>query len=227
MVRVLSLGGSVIVPDKIDYNYLMKFRSFIVDYAKKEKIVIVCGGGHTARVYIKPLERAKISRRIRGYIGIRVTRLNAWLLIDLFQGKCASTVAKSLEHVKELLKKNRVVIAGGLSYVAESSSDASAVQIAHMLKSDFINITNVKGIYNKNPKLKRAKFIPYMSFSQLYEKLKKIGFRPGQHGVLDLHASELIKKYKIKTYVIGKNLDNLKKLLEKSKFIGTVISDKD
>jgi len=226
MVVVLSLGGSVIVPDKVDYNYLTRFRRFIINYAKKEKIVIVCGGGHTARVYIKPLERAKVDKKIRGYIGIRVTRLNAWLLINLFQGNCAPTVSKSLEHVKELLKKNRVVITGGLSYVVESSSDASAVQIAHMLKSSFINITDVKGIYNKNPKLKGAKFISYMTFDQLYDKLKKIGFRPGQHGILDLHASELIKKYGIKTYVLGKNLNNLKKVLEKKKFVGTVISDK-
>ena len=227
MVKVFSLGGSVIVPGDIDYGYLMKFRRFIVSYAKHEKVVIVCGGGHTARIYIKSLQKAKLDRKISGYIGIRVTRLNAWFVINLFggNGNCVPRVAKSLEEVASLLEKYSIVITGALRYGPESSSDASAAEIAHMLKSEFINITNVNGVYNKDPRLKDAKFIGHMTFDELYRSLRKIGFTPGQHGILDFYSAKLIKKYKIRTYITGKNLNNLKRLLHKKKFIGTVIDD--
>ncbi|MEK6826094.1 MAG: UMP kinase [Nanoarchaeota archaeon] len=224
MVKVISLGGSVIVPDEVSYEYLVKFRGLIINHSKKEKIVIVCGGGHTARIYIKPLQKANVNVKLQGLIGIRVTRLNAWLLIDLFKGKSAPVVGKSLNHVKELLKRHKIVISGGLSYDPKSSSDASAVQIANMLNADFINITNVKGVYDKHPKLKGAKFIQCMTFNQLYKMTSAIGFKPGQHGILDVHAASLIKKHNIETYIVGSDLGNLKKILNGKKFVGTIIS---
>ena len=52
MVKVLSLGGSLIIPDNISYQFLEKFKKLIKKYAEKEKIIIVCGGGQTARKYI-------------------------------------------------------------------------------------------------------------------------------------------------------------------------------
>jgi len=226
MVKVFSLGGSVIVPGDVDYGYLMQFKKFIVRYSKREKVVVVCGGGHTARTYMKPLQRSRLGQKIIGYIGIRVTRLNAWMVINLFNGECAPRVAKSLSEVRLLLKKYNVIITGALRYKPHSSSDASAVEIAHFLKSDFINITNVDGAYDRDPKLKGARFIKNMTFLQLYRFLSERGFKPGQHGILDVYAGKLIKKYEIRTYIVGKNLSNLKKLLENKKFIGTVIGDR-
>ena len=52
---------------------------------------------------------------------------------------------------------------------------------------------------------------------------KRIPYKPGQHFVLDQHAAEIIKKHKIKTYIIGPNLRNLNNLLNGKKWIGTVI----
>mgnify|MGYP001586571056 FL=1 len=41
--------------------------------------------------------------------------------------------------------------------------------------------------------------------------------------VLDPLAAKTVIKYKIKTYIIGPDLKNLKKLLEGKNFVGTVI----
>ena len=212
------------MPDRINYKYLLKFKKLIVDYSKKERIIIVCGGGKTARDYIGPLQKLHLGNKLECYIGIRVTRLNAWLLINLFQGKSAPILAKSYKEVKYLLKRYNVIIIGGLGYQLDGTSDTSAVSLAKMLKSDFINITNVKGVYDKNPKFGDAKFIPKMTFNQLYNLLSKVRFKPGQHTILDFESAKILKKNNIKTYVIGPNLKNLKKLLNKKKFTGTIIS---
>lgn len=44
-VIVLSLGGSVFLPDNIDVNFLLKFRKLIRAYLNKYKFAIITGGG--------------------------------------------------------------------------------------------------------------------------------------------------------------------------------------
>ncbi|MBI2499711.1 UMP kinase [Candidatus Woesearchaeota archaeon] len=223
MVKVISLGGSLIIPNEIDSNYLNKFKKVIIKYSKKEKFVIVCGGGRTARIYINALRKNKINEKILGYIGIRITRLNAWLLINLFKNKVSANLAKSLKEVKNLLNKKNIVIVGGLRYKSNNTSDGTAATIASILKCDFINMTNVKGLYSKNPKLKGAKFIPKITFDDFYKIANKIKYKAGQHFVLDQSAAKIIKENKIKTYIISGDLKNLEKLLKEKKFMGTVV----
>ena len=54
--------------------------------------------------------------------------------------------------------------------------------------------------------------------------VNKMKFRSGQHYILDQKAAQIIKKYKIKTIIIGNNIKNLNNILSKKKFIGTVIN---
>ena len=222
-IVVISLGGSLIVPNKINDSYIEKFKQTLLKF-KEYKFVIVAGGGLTARTYIDALERQKINKRIQALIGIRITRLNAWTLINLFKGNCARNIAKSLKEVKSLLNKNRIVIAGGLRYMDENTSDGTAASIANLLKANLINMTNVNGLYNKEPKLRGAKLIRKISLERFDKIVKKIKYHPGQHFVLDQHASDIISKNNIKTYIIGSNLNNLERLIKNKRFLGTTIS---
>src|SRR3989344_2249194 len=223
MVKVISLGGSLIVPNEINSEYLNRFKEVIIKYSKREKFVIVCGGGRTARIYINALRNNRINEKILDYIGIRITRLNAWLLINLFGKEVSANLGKSLKDVENLLNKKNIVIVGGLRYKPYNTSDGTAATIASMLKCDFINMTNVKGLYNKNPKLKGAKFIPKITFDDFYKTANKIKYKAGQHFVLDQSAAKIIKENKIRTYIISKDLKNLEKILKEKKFIGTVV----
>ena len=222
-IAVISLGGSLIVPDKINDSYIKKFKQTLLKF-KEYKFIIVAGGGLTARTYIDALERQKIDKKTQALIGIRITRLNAWTLINLFKGDCASSIAKSLKEVKSLLNKNNIVIVGGLRYIEENTSDGTAASIANLLKADLINMTNVNGLYDKDPKLKGAKLIRNISFERFDKIVKKIKYHPGQHFVLDQHASDIISKNNIKTCIIGPNLDNLERLIKNKGFLGTTIS---
>ena len=50
----MSLGGSVIAPDKIDVSFLKNFKKIINKYTGKGyKFAIICGGGKIARDYQK------------------------------------------------------------------------------------------------------------------------------------------------------------------------------
>jgi uridylate kinase len=44
-VIVVSLGGSIIIPDKVNTEFLKEFKKVILSNEKNYKFVIVCGGG--------------------------------------------------------------------------------------------------------------------------------------------------------------------------------------
>jgi len=50
---IISLGGSLLVPEGIDADFIAKFKKFIVAHIKKGyRFILVTGGGKTARRYI-------------------------------------------------------------------------------------------------------------------------------------------------------------------------------
>jgi uridylate kinase len=130
-----------------------------------------------------------------------------------------------MNQVKNLLKKNDFVFCGALRYKERQTSDSTSANLAGYFKTDFINLTKVTGLYNKNPLTnKDARFIPKISWQAFFKMANKIKFQPGQHFVLDQNAAKTIMENKIKTYIIGRNLKTLKAVLNGKKFKGTIIA---
>lgn len=227
-VVVLSLGGSMIIPKNINVKYLREFKKVVQRNTGKYKFVVVCGGGSTAREYIGGLAKEKVPRKkyFQGLLGISTTRLNARFMTYFFGRDANKGVAHDMKDVKNLLKLYDVVFCGALRYAENETSDGTSAKLANFFKTDFINITNVKGLYDKNPvKYKNAKFISKISWKDFHKMATGQGFKPGQHFVLDQTASKIIMKNKITTYIIGKNLKQLNNLLSGKKFKGTEIGE--
>lgn len=222
---VISLGGSLINPREIDYNFIKNFKRIISSLTKSYKFIIVTGGGKTARIYIDALSKEGVNEKLKSLIGIRITRLNAWFMTNFFGESCSKTIAKSLKDLENLITKNKIVFCGALRYEPHNTSDGTAAKIANHFKAEFINLTNVNGLYTKDPrKFKDAKFISKISLKDFHNITKKIKYKSGQHFVLDQNAAEIIKINKIKTVILnGNNLINLKNYLENKNFTGTII----
>ncbi len=223
-IAVISLGGSLIVPEKVDFKFLKKFREALRRHYAKYKFIIVCGGGTVARKYIAILKENKSSEKDLSLAGIMATRMNARVVMRLFGKEANDTLPMNMNEVVSNLHKNSVVVCGALRYAEKSTSDGTAAKLAHLLKAEFINMTNIKGLYSSNPFIhKNAKFIPIIGWKEFEKMADKSKYQPGQHFVLDQQAAKIIKKNKIKTYIIGPNGSNLSKILNKKKFTGTLI----
>ncbi len=225
-VVVISLGGSLIIPDKINIHFLKEFRKTIRKNERHYKFVIVCGGGYTARNYINGLNDVAHLEYFQGLLGIASTRLNARFMSYFFGKEANEGIPMDMIHVQNLLKKNNIVFCGALRYAENETSDATAAKLTRYFETVFINLTDVAGLYNKDPKkFKNAEFIPEISHKNFYEMTRKINFKPGQHFVLDQEAAVIIKKYNIKTFILGKDLKQFDNLLNGKHFIGTIIED--
>ncbi len=226
MIVVISLGGSLIIPEKVNEKFLEDFKKVILKNTKKYRFVIVCGGGKTARNYIKGLEEQKIKNKeyLQSLLGVSATRLNARFMTYFFGDDANKGIPHEIKDVENLLKKNRIVFCGALRYAKNQTSDSTAAKLANYFNCDFINLTDVNGLYDKNPKrFKNARFIPEISHKNFLKMSEKIKFEPGQHFVLDQTAAKIIKKHNVKTFIIGPNSDNLDNVLNGKHFIGSVI----
>jgi uridylate kinase len=223
-VIVISLGGSLIIPDFVDIEFLKKFKETIKKNIKNYKFVIVCGGGSIARKYISALREIGVNEKLQSMSGISATRMNARFMTYFFGKDASQGIPHDMKQVKGLLAKHDVVFCGALRYEPKQTSDATSAQLANYFQTDFINLTNVPGLHDKNPKeFKNAKFIPKISWVDFYKMANKQKFKPGQHFVLDQSASKIILKNKIKTYILGKDVKQFDALLNNKKFKGTII----
>ena len=225
-VIIISLGGSLIVPNKINIEFLNEFKKILLKHQRKYNFVVVCGGGNTARTYIKGLENEKIKKKefFQGLLGISTTRLNARFMTYFFGENANKGIPHDMKEIKNLIKIYHVVFCGALRYAKDETSDSTAAKLARYFRTIFINLTNIKGLYDKNPKkFRSAKFIPEINHKDFLKIAKKIGFKPGQHFVLDQNAARIIKKYNIPTYILG-DVKQLNNVLNKKHFVGTLIS---
>lgn len=224
-VIVLSLGGSLIIPEEIDLKFLREFKKIILRNIKKHKFLIVCGGGSIARKYIYALRNEKLAEKLQSFAGISATRTNARFMTYFFNKDAEYGIPHTKKTLKKYLRKHDVVFCGALEYKPEQTSDSTAAELARIFKTEFLNLTNVSGLYNKNPKEhKDAKQIPRINWEQFQKLAGKSKYQPGQHFVLDQTAAEIIRKNKINTYILGKDLKQLENVLRKKKFKGTLIS---
>lgn len=211
---VISLGGSVIIPDKLDTKFLGRFNALIRKYPKN-RFVIICGGGKLARDLQKMAEGA--SEKDLDWLGIYATRMNALSL-------------KKALHIRNKIITNpnepvrfieNVVIAAG--WKPGFSTDYDAVLLAKNIGADtVINMTNVDYVYDQDPKLKGAKPIKETTWNEL-RKLVGSRWTPGLNMPFDPVASKEAERLKMKVVVVGKDLRNLENLFNKKRFKGTVI----
>lgn len=178
-IIVISLGGSLIVPEKVDLRILKNFKKVLKKNCQKYKFVVVCGGGSVARKYISALKEINANEKLQSLAGISVTRTNARFMSYFFNQDPGKGIPHKMRHIKKYLKKQDIVFCGALEYKPHQTSDSTAADIAKKFNSVFINLTNINGLYTDNPLTnKNAKFIPEISWENFNKIANKIKFRP-------------------------------------------------
>lgn len=222
---ILSVGGSLIVPDEINLNFLKKFRALVLGKIKAgNKFVIVCGGGSVARRYQKAIRFLEnFTLEDLDWIGIYATFLNALLVKTALSPMCHWQVLSNPHEKRKLDLFKPILVAGGYRPGWSTDFDAVTFAVTYGART-VINLSNIDYVYTKDPKkFKDAKPIEKISWSD-FQKIVGTEWKPGINVPFDPVAAKLAKKQKIRVIILnGGNLKNLDNCLEGRKFIGTVI----
>lgn len=223
-LSIISLGGSLIVPDDIDSAYLKQFRLLIVSQTKKgSRFIISPGGGKTCRRYQKALaDVTPVSADDLDLIGLNTNKFHSKFLQLIFKGFAEKQVADDPNKKLPFTKK---ILIGAGGWKPGRSSDDFSVRLAKIYGAKtIINLSNIDYVYTKDPrKFKDAKKIEKTSWPE-FLKITGTKWDPGKNVPFDPTAAKFAMKNKLRVVIAnGKNLPNLKKLLEGKPFQGTII----
>lgn len=225
-LAVLSLGGSIIAPDKVDIDFLSKFNKAIREYLKENKenkLILVCGGGAPARVYQNAYREIvnDTNNDIQDWIGIKATHLNAQLVYSIFSDLCSDEVITNPNA--DIKFTNQVLVAAG--WKPGFSTDTDAVFLSKRFGGKLIvNLSNIAKVYTADPKLdKDAKPIDSINWED-FRKMVGNEWIPGKNCPFDPIASKGAQEDSMKVICAdGRNIENTLNILKGKEFYGTTI----
>lgn len=223
---VMSVGGSLIVPDSIDTLFLTSFKNLIesqITFSEKN-FIIIAGGGKTARRYQEAASAvSELDPEDLDWMGIHATRLNGHLIRTIFRDVAYPEMITNPDEIIDVPKDNRLVVAAG--YRPGASTDLRAVQIAiHCGATKVINLSDIDYVMTadprKNPDATKIEDISWTDFL----KLIPTEWNPGLSSPFDPIAARLAQKNNLEVIIVnGKKLDELQNCLDGKAFVGTKI----
>ncbi len=221
---VISVGGSLLVPDEIDFRFIKELKWILKSIIENDyRVVLVIGGGKTARRYQSAARKFdNVTNTDLDWIGIKSIRLNCELMLRIFSDlDVHNKVIEKWEDAKDI--ENSVIIVGALE--PGCSSDKDAVELVKVLDGDsLINFSNITHVYDSDPsKNPDAKKIEKLTWDEYLELIPE-EWTPGLSSPFDPIASRFARENDIKVVVIGASLKNLENYLNSKEFEGTTIS---
>lgn len=229
---VIKIGGSLLFrkDNKINFQKIENFCNIIKYNNRKEYPLLVVGGGAIARDYINFVRKYTNNEAFCDLFGIEISRLNAKLFISYLDDLAYPLVPKSVEELSIAQISNKIIVMGGLQ--PGQSTTSVALEVAEFVKAKkTIVLTNVEGIFNKDPKkYKDAKLLEKINYNQLTDLIIKSSSSEqaaaGEYRIFDIVSLQILKRSKIEV-IVGSGL-NLNKFEEfwngKLNNIGTIIS---
>ncbi len=193
-VLVIRIGGSLLYSRDFLLNkfFLSKLKSVLITDLKQSKdeylFAFVTGGGLLTRSLIQQVLKINPDTNTfnEHYIGLKVTHVNKAIFNAVMNRDDFLPVETFADAASGLLRGKHVIIAGE---AIGHTTDLTASEFANFIGAqDVYKLTNVEGIYDKDPSVfKDAKLFKVISWEG-YAKLFGLDFKTGQEVVPGMHA---------------------------------------
>ena len=223
---VVSVGGSILIPDKDDSSYIRKLSEMLRSIVTEQHVIVVCGGGKISRYY------ANTGRELGGdtyqldELGIIITRANAGLLRIALGDLSVGVIPTEAGKAAELSSPGKIVVMGGT--VPGHTTDAVSAMVAKAWNANrIVNATSVDAVYSEDPR-KNPDAERYGDMT--IDELKNIVYSEhgaGNSSVFDPLGIQIAKEQQIDIMIVdGRNLSDLKNAICGKKFQGTTVHSK-
>jgi uridylate kinase len=227
MTTVLSLGGSIVAPEGPDQAFLSAFISVVREHLAvdpERRLILVVGGGGPARAWQRAFRESggpAEDTDAQDWIGIMATRLNAQLVKALLGALCPQGVVTDPTSLTIFM--GRVLVAAG--WKPGFSTDFDAVLLAERFGADrVVNLSNIAKVYTDDPRTNpEAKPIDALTWAE-FRAIVGDEWIPGKNVPFDPVATRKAADLGLSvSCVAGRDLGNLRRVLEGASFVGTTI----
>ncbi len=227
---VLSLGGSIVVPDSADTNLIVAYRGLFEEFVRThhDRVIVVVGGGAPARTYQQAYR--DVLRRLghdggtpdaQDWIGVAATRLNAELLRHSLGALCTDPVV--CDPTAEFPFTGSVLVGAG--WKPGFSTDYDAVLLAERFGADtVVNLSNISQVYTADPKVDPSatplESVRWREFNQIVGT----DWTPGSNLPFDPVATARAAELGLRVIAAnGRDIENTRAILSGGAFHGTTI----
>lgn len=209
---VVSFGGSVMKKE-----YLPKIGRI---FSRIKPLAVVVGGGRLIDEYVGLAGKHNLSKYDIDRMLIHMTYINAYLLKTFVEN---SEVFYDIDTAALWYDTKRILLGG--THPGHTTDTVTALLCEKLGESVMINVTDVDGIYDKDPKKHRdAKLIQKMTYEEL-DSIIQDSREPRAHTVMDMLSLKILRRSGIELRVVnGTNLHELEKALTGKRFKGTVVT---
>ncbi len=226
-VTVISLGGSIVVPDGVDTAFVGEFVAAVRSRLEREprrRFALIVGGGATARRYQQAARALvpDVGAQILDEIGIAATRVNAQVIRAAFGDLSPDPLVTDPTCVTCFA--GRILVGGG--WQPGFSTDNVSVRLAETLgATTVINLSNIRQIYTADPKTDpQAQPLTTITWDEL-QRIVGEEWVPGGNTPFDPVATKRAAELGMTVIAAdGRDLANLEALLDGGSFVGTTIS---
>ena len=219
---VIKLSGKIFGMENT--KTLKDYARFLALYSKRYRLVVVAGGGKIARHYITHARSSGADESSLDQLGIDVSRLNAQLLIYALKNKAYPHPPTTLHEIKNAVDGKQIVVTGGL-HPGQSTNGTAALIAEKISASEFINATDVDGVYDLDPnKYPKAKKFSRINIKDLKNILIHEDSMAGGYDLMDIVALKIIERSQIKTRIVKADLKILEKVITGKSTSGTIIT---
>ena len=206
---VIKIGGSLLFnKDKtILSEIIIEFCDIIKEANDFGNIVVICGGGILARVYINAVREFGGNEALCDTFGIDFSRINSRLIIANLGDHAYPQVPKSIEELSSAKLSQKIIVMGGLQ--PGQSTTSVALEVAEFINADeIIILTDVDGIYDKDPKkFEDAQLLKHLNYNQIQDLIIKLSDEKqaaaGEYRIFDAVSLQIIKRSKINVRVMS------------------------
>ena len=211
-IIVIKLSGKVFGVEQT--KNLKDYARFFVKISKICQLILIAGGGKIARHYISNARSSGADESTLDELGIEISRLNAKLLIYALKDRAYPHPPTTLSEIKNAVESGLIIVAGGL-HPGQSTNGTAALIAEKVNASEFLNATDVDGIYDSDPnKNKKAKKFKRIDLKDLRNLLVHEDSMAGGYDLMDIVALKVIERSKIKTRIIKADIKIIEKALK-------------
>jgi uridylate kinase len=223
---VISLGGSLIVPDSVDTYFVISFKKCIERLITEEgyRFTLFAGGGSVCRLYNDALDivDSTKTREDKDWLGISITKVNALFLKTVFGDLAHDTIVTDPNIIPDTSKP--IIIGAG--WKPGWSTDYDSVLYAKNIGvSHVINLSNISHVYTKDPRKHNDAVKIERTTWEDYRKIIPDSWEAGLHSPFDPIASRLAQEVGITVSILdGRNIDEFENVIHGKPFEGTNIT---
>ena len=199
---VVSIGGSVLAPDRSVER--VGAHADVIDglVAEGHDVAAVVGGGSVARRYIETARQLGATEYDLDAVGIDATRLNARLLATALDAPADTDPVESHEAARAAVRRGETAVMGGT--VPGHTTDAVSALLAETLSADLlVYATSVDGVYSTDPDEDDAAVRhDHLTPGELVDVIASIETAAGSQAPVDLLAAKVIERSGLRAVVL-------------------------